>query len=69
MPEVLPENETDDVMDENVNELSLQEEKPEDNKLEEQAEEKPLLVPSGSLLRETMGEISKASGKIIREDD
>ena len=69
LPEVLPENETDDVMDENVNELSLQEEKPEDNKLEEQAEEKPLLVPSGSLLRETMGEISKASGKIIREDD
>ena len=69
LSEVLPEEETNEIIDKNVNELSLQEEKPEGEILEKQVEDKPLLVPAGSLLREVTGEISKASGKIIRVED
>lgn len=65
----LPEVETKEIVTESVNELSSQEKNTAEEKLEKQTEDKPLLVPSGGLLRETMGEISKASGKIIRVED
>lgn len=68
LPEVLQE-ETKEVVNETTNGLSEQEEILEPEKLENKAEDKPLLVPSGSLLKETMGEITKASGKIIRVED
>lgn len=64
-----PENEAENSLQPDEDISTIQDEVAEEKVVDEKSGEKPLLVPSGSLLKETMGEISKASGKIIRVED